>query len=287
MEIPVGNLDHVQQRKKSNHKPRKKFGVFIGGPLIQKENVIQNLTNFIQMSQLLGAEFFTMYISPEQTDNHVIEFLLNTYPDIVRIIEWKKFDIHYPLHYYGQLVLISDCLYRSMYEVEYLVMMDLDEMILPTRHTNWAELVDALEKKGKYASFMFLNRFFMGPLHHASNLTLPHNNRSDPSVDAKVIQAFKGDEIPAYFSRTREVKCYSSYGAKTKLIIKPLLLVRLTVHESSESLRSYQPVYWVPPEVGISAHYRESSVPDCISKPTKENTIAIRFAKGYAERFHP
>ena len=286
-EIPVGNLDHVRQNKISYHKPGKKFGVFIGGPLIQKENVIQNLTNFIQMSQLLGAEFFTMYISPEQMDNHVIEFLLNTYPDVVRIIEWKKFDIHYPLHYYGQLVLISDCLYRSMYEVEYLVMMDLDEMIFPTRHTNWAELVDALEKKGKYASFMFLNRFFMGPPHHTSNLTLPHNNRSDPSLDPKVIQAFKGNEIPAYFSRTREVKCYFSYGAKTKLIIKPLNLVRLTVHESCESVRFYRPVYWVPPEVGISAHYRESSIQECVSKPTKENTIAIRFAKGYAERFHP
>lgn len=284
-EIPVGNLDHALREKSP---PKKKFGVFIGGPLIQKENVIQDLTRFIQMSQLLGAEFFTMYISPEQMDKQVINFLLDTYPEVVRVIEWKKFEIHYPLHYYGQLVLITDCLYRSMHEVDYLVMMDLDEMILPVKHNNWAEMVEELEKKGRYASFMFLNRFFTAtPRNTAGSITsgLTETSLYDPSVDPKLVQSFKGD-LPAYFTRTNEVKCYFNYGAKTKLIINPLHLVRVTVHESCESVRSYKPAFHVPPEIGISAHYRENSIQECTSLPTIENTIAIKFAKKYSELYY-
>lgn len=294
-EIPVDNIDHV--RKRSPPK-MKKFGVFIGGPLIQKDNVIQNLTHFIQMSQLLGAEFFTMYISPEQMDNSVIQFLLDTYPDLVRVIEWKKFEIHYPLHYYGQLVLISDCLYRSMYEVQYLVMMDLDEMILPVRHNDWTELTNELEKKGRYASFSFLNRFIVSTPSQYTTTTSYNDNitsydeveatPSDPysPVDPKVVQHFNGSNIPAYFTRTQEVQCFFGYGAKTKLIINPRLLVRGTVHEACESVKSYQKVYNVPPEEGINGHYREHSIPECTSKPTLTNTAAIKFAKRYAERFH-
>jgi len=163
-EIPVGNLE--QHRRKL---PRKKFGVFLGGPLVLKEHLIENLTRFIQMSRMMGADLFTMYVNPELSGQEAIKFLQKSYPDLVRLIEWRNFQVHRPLHYYGQLVLITDCLYRSMYEVDYLVMMDLDEMILPVNHNSWAELVASLEKKGSYAAFSFLNRFFAPPSHFDSS----------------------------------------------------------------------------------------------------------------------
>ena len=288
-EIPVGNLEHRRNRKVA----RKKFGVFLGGPLVLKENLIGNLTRFIQMSRVLGADFFTMYVNPELSGQEAIDFLHKSYPDLVRLIEWKNFEVHRPLHYYGQLVLITDCLYRSMYEVDYLVMMDLDEMILPVNQNSWAELVTVLEKKGSYAAYSFLNRFFAPPSHFDSspdfNVTTGLDSETATYYDeseAKVAGYFKGKEVPAYFSRTQEVECYFNHGAKTKLFMNPRRLVRATVHEACESVRRFQPVYRVPADIAISAHYRDTTIPDCVSKPTVENNIAIKFAKQFAEQYN-
>lgn len=286
-EIPVGNLEH----KKKNVQ-KKKFGVFLGGPLVLKEHLIANLTRFIQMSQLLGADLFTMYVHPELSGQEAIDFLQNSYPDTVRLVEWKNFQLHRPLHYYGQLVLITDCLYRSMYEVEYLVMMDLDEMILPVNHKSWAELAAALEEKGRYAAYSFLNRFFAPPSHfdpvdYNSTLGLEIESTSyfDAALESKVSSYYKDSEVPAYFSRTQEVECYFNHGAKTKLFFNPRRLVRATVHEACESVRTYKPVLRVSADVAISAHYRDTTIQGCVSKPTLENTIAIKFAKQFAERY--
>ena len=221
-----------------------------------------------------------MYLSPEQIDNSVIDFLLQSYQEVVRIIEWKKFEIHYPFHYYGQLVMISDCIYKSIHEVEHLVMMHLDEMILPAKQENWADLVKVLEKKGKYASFSFLNRFFTGPSQNTSLQT------SQENLSSSLIHLFKDNNVPPYFTKTQEVKCYFNHGAKTKLIIKPLHLVRGTVHQACEGVKHYQPAYHVPPYYGINAHYREESIPDCKSRPTIKNLIAMKLANQYTERFH-
>lgn len=288
-EIPVGNLEH----RKNHWHSKKKFGVFLGGPLVFKENMIANLTRFIQMSQVMGAEVFTMYVNPELSGQNAIDFLMKTYPDTVRLIEWKKFEMHRPLHYYGQLVLITDCLYRSMYEVDYLVMMDMDEMILPMHQNSWAELVKALEKQGRYASYSFLNRFF-APLPHL-NTIIDYNSTTaldtemaafdENAVEGKFSGYFKDGDVPVYFSRTQEVECYFGHGAKTKLFINPRRLVRLTVHEACESVWQYKKVYQVPANVAISAHYRDVTIPDCVSKPLVENTIALKFAKPFVELF--
>ena len=286
-ELPVGNLEH----KKNKFLPKKKFGVFLGGPLVLKENLIENLTKFIRMSQLLGADLFTIYVHPELTGQDAIDFLQKTYPKTVRLIEWKNFEVHRPLHYYGQLVLITDCLYRSMYEVEYLVMMDLDEVILPVNQNSWAELVKDLEKHGRFAAYSFLNRFFAPPSHFDIANDLNSTMGFDPETvfygapESKVAGYFGNTEVPAYFSRTQEVECYFNHGAKTKLFMNPRRLVRATVHQACESVRYYRPVYRVPADVAISAHYRESTIPDCVSKPTIENNIAIKFAKQFAERY--
>jgi len=67
--------------------------------------------------------------------------------------------------------------------------------------------------------------------------------------------------------------------------MNPRRLVKATVHEACESVRRYRRVYRVPADIAISAHYRGSTIPDCISKPTVENTIAIKFAKRFAEQY--
>ena len=121
----------------------KKFGVCVGGPVVQEDNtILQKLVQFIEMNRVLGAEVIYFYIN-QMICSDVLKYILKRYSsDIVRVIEWKKFNKKVPLYYYGQLLIMSDCLLRNMYEVEHLVINDLDEIILPVEHDNWTEMLN-------------------------------------------------------------------------------------------------------------------------------------------------
>lgn len=44
-----------------------------------------------------------------------------------------------------ELVELNDCLYRNLYRHDYLVVMDIDEMIVPNKLQNWLELLQEIE----------------------------------------------------------------------------------------------------------------------------------------------
>merc|ERR1711936_1020308 len=44
----------------------------------------------------------------------------------------------------NELIPYNDCLYRNMYRYEYIALLDIDEVILPLRHTSWAEMMEAV-----------------------------------------------------------------------------------------------------------------------------------------------
>ena len=45
------------------------------------------------------------------------------------------------MHYFGQMISISDCVYRSMYRTRYLASQDLDELIVPMKADSWADML--------------------------------------------------------------------------------------------------------------------------------------------------
>ena len=64
---------------------------------------------------------------------------------------------------------ISDCVYRAMYRTRYLVIQDLDELIVPLRTESLAELVhsvdaaisaDGVTSSDSLAAYNFRNLFF-------------------------------------------------------------------------------------------------------------------------------
>ena len=159
-EIPVRNRKYTTMTQVAP----KKFGVCVGGPLVQESStVFKDVVEFVEMSTALGVELIVLYVNETQVDIKVLEFIWKHYPDTVRTVGWKAFDKWYPMHYHGQLLIISDCLYRVMYEVEYLAVIDLDEMIIPIKHNNLAEMVTAFGDKPTVASFKFQNTFFTNP----------------------------------------------------------------------------------------------------------------------------
>ena len=107
-EIPVKNRNADMAQT-----PPKKFGVCIQGPLIGKNYTLKDVVEFVEMSTTLGAELIVLYVNETQVDVKILEHIWNYYSDTVRTIGWKRFEKWSPLHYYGQLLIISDCLYRD------------------------------------------------------------------------------------------------------------------------------------------------------------------------------
>lgn len=65
------------------------------------------------------------------------------------------------LHYYGQLVTLNECIYRQMYQSKYVLLNDIDEIIMPYKYANLALLMEALQQEHKYVTvFLIENHIF-------------------------------------------------------------------------------------------------------------------------------
>ncbi|KAL2092662.1 hypothetical protein ACEWY4_012460 [Coilia grayii] len=51
------------------------------------------------------------------------------------------------LHYYGQLTTLNECIYRNMYQSRYILLNDIDEIIMPYKHASLGDLMDTLQKQ--------------------------------------------------------------------------------------------------------------------------------------------
>ncbi|XP_067655256.1 beta-1,4-galactosyltransferase galt-1-like isoform X2 [Haliotis asinina] len=65
------------------------------------------------------------------------------------------------IHYYGQVVVMHDCLYRNRYTSKYILFQDMDEVVVPKKDSNWFTLIERLKNKyPKGGSFALMNAFF-------------------------------------------------------------------------------------------------------------------------------
>ena len=259
----------VQNRLSGAKVKMKKFGVCVGGPVVQKDNtILQKLVQFIEMNRVLGAEVIYFYINQMQIRSDVLKYILKRYSsDIVRVIEWKKFKPWNPLHYYGQLLIMSDCLLRNMYEVEYIVMNDLDEIILPMKHNNWSEMLNFHNSK-KYASYTFQNRFLVESPRPSTPLQLSNN-------------CIAGLQVPMYFTRRAVYPCHlASTGYRTKFIVRPRIALLPGIHGMCKSIGGYITGYNDPAHLGINAHYRDEIPKECPKRTGNFQQVneAMKFA---------
>ena len=262
-EIPVKNRNADMAQT-----PTKKFGVCIQGPLTQEDFALKDVVEFVEMSTTLGAELIVLYVNETQVDVKILEHIWNYYPDTVRTIGWKNFKKWSPMHYYGQLLIISDCLYRTMYEVDYLAMIDLDEMILPVKHNSWSEMVQSLKPTPATSSFKFQNAFFV-ETEKGKQATIP--NCSNQTV-------------PKYFSRTRHHTCFRGYSYRVKQMSRARFIYLHNIHAVCNRVKGHSTNVNVGPEVALLGHYRIIVLDDCKKSRTVSNTAALKFEETVTRR---
>jgi len=67
------------------------------------------------------------------------------------------------VHYHGQILAITECGYRHVYNSKYLLSQDMDEFVVPRVATDWSSMLDDFSstvQRDHIASYSFRNRFF-------------------------------------------------------------------------------------------------------------------------------
>ncbi|KAJ8314651.1 hypothetical protein KUTeg_006801, partial [Tegillarca granosa] len=117
-------------------------------PLFGHKIKAEQLVEFIEFNQILGATYFIFYDFNLQNSN--ISKILNYYSNKILLIPWKlPFSVDIlkdsktledTIWYHGQILVHNDCLYRSMGLLNYVTFIDLDEFIIPRGYRlTWEE----------------------------------------------------------------------------------------------------------------------------------------------------
>uniref|UniRef100_A0A8C2D4B2 Glycosyltransferase family 92 protein n=1 Tax=Cyprinus carpio TaxID=7962 RepID=A0A8C2D4B2_CYPCA len=146
--LPIKNKA-VQETFKFN------FTVCISNLFGDYNNVLQ-FAQTMEMYKLLGVQHVVIYKTGCGPD---LEKLLKHYETegILEIVPWPINQFLNPasgwnikhhkgdIQYYGQLVTLNECIYRHMYQSKYVLLNDIDEIIMPYKHTSLPSLMEDLQ----------------------------------------------------------------------------------------------------------------------------------------------
>lgn len=100
------------------------------------------LVEFVELHRILGVSRVTLYndtIGPEA--NCALRYYERK--GLVNVLPWHKLEMvsQREIRTEGLFAALNDCLYRSMYEFDYVALLDLDEFIIPRHEDSILDLV--------------------------------------------------------------------------------------------------------------------------------------------------
>ena len=170
------------------NKPARKqgFAVCVKGLDFLHEDLSVRLVEWIELIGLLGADkifFYELQVHPN------VSKVLQHYERLGRVhvtpLTLPGGQPNAPAfqHMYltkktnhkrqNELIPYNDCLYKHMYEFEYIALLDVDEVIMPVRDATWRELMDRVLPKAlklrneTRASYNVRNVYFLDDLLHS------------------------------------------------------------------------------------------------------------------------
>ncbi|KFM82603.1 hypothetical protein X975_11956, partial [Stegodyphus mimosarum] len=261
----------VYQNKENIASPKGDFAVCVK-PLHYHYDRATWLVEFIELHRILGVEHFFFY-------NHSVgpnvDSLLRAYirQNIVTVLPWSL-----PVRSQKQIRTeaifssLNDCVFRTMYLFNYVVMLDFDEYIIPREHESYSEMIQQLEDdnkriRGKPGSFVFRNTFFY--LYWENDTTVY-------GVEPEKPPDFTPYLITQY--KTRRLSTSMKVGSRSKYIVVPERVIEVGNHvvwRHTSGSRAIQ----VPDTVALLHHYRicEFGGFSCLKKTSLVDRTATRF----------
>ncbi|KAG7251232.1 hypothetical protein CRUP_030154, partial [Coryphaenoides rupestris] len=167
------------------------------------------------------------------------------------------------VHYYGQLTTLNECVYRSMERSRYVLLHDIDEIVVPYRHADLVATLYALQQQhpkvpGSWSLGPWVLVQVPGPCHvHVAGTFLIENhifpkNHFEPSGRFHLPQweGVPGVNILEHVYREEpNRKLFHPY----KIIVRPRSIEQTSVHSV---LHSFDQSVVVPPDVCHLVHVR-------------------------------
>lgn len=250
----------VRQANKIPNNEVVDFAVCLHQPLFDFYD-IEMLVSWIEMNKILGARKIYIYY---QNINERVEAVVNKYVEegLIETHDWfcNFTSEEQDSNNFGQLLMITDCFYRSMYQVKHLVLYDLDELIIPrSGHSmTWHDMIKEIEATQKPMETISNFKFCVTSFHDTGSTVLSPNTLNNSMVKLGGCSNFI--DIPLVFKRTASTDyshnpmslCKSLYHYKN--IIFPERVKAPRIHEMTP-MKGFQE-YTVHPYIAMQHHYR-------------------------------
>ena len=253
------HLLRVHNEKMAGEKRLYNIAVCLG-PLYNQYSDVDRLVEMVEVDQMLGVSLVVMYnISLSKELNHYVGKYQQD--GIVHV-----YDFYHSLlnetWYYAQRVLINDCVYRYMFTSDFIVVKDIDEIIVP--RGNYKSLPQLLTKIARHNIPEYNIRQFC---FSDDMKNIPRSDFKEKSVDEYHMRTILN------VNRTREAL---PHRRKSKYIINPRLIYEADIHKTVrvEGVR-----YDVPEELAIVHHYRRELETEKFPQGTVIDTGMYRFAR--------
>ncbi|XP_072263092.1 uncharacterized protein [Pyxicephalus adspersus] len=149
-------------------------------------NVLQ-MVQSIEMYKILGASTVTIYNTSCAPDvdkvlrHYIHEGTVDVVPwPIDRYLQtsnkWRFVKgLTSQIGYFGQTAALNDCIYRNMFKSKFVLLNDIDEIILPVKDWDWPSLMKNLQNKYPYTSiFGIENHVYPTPVNASEFDLWPH-----------------------------------------------------------------------------------------------------------------
>ncbi|XP_071110398.1 uncharacterized protein [Haliotis cracherodii] len=227
---------------------------------------VNTLVTALETSRYLGTDKFLIYnySIPEEVNKVLLHY------EREGIVEMRNWKLPFPpdqIHYWGQMASIHDCVFSQLGVAKYVLLADVDEIVVPKKHISLVALADRLlnakkpDPQNVYGALMFQNAFF--PIYESeTKVKFPEKK------DAK---KFK---MHAFLHTYRS--CINKPGDRSKILVKPEVVNLIHVHEMEKFLPGRK-MYVVSPKVALMHHYRASKDPK-MYPPWSQDFTFIKFS---------
>ena len=230
-------------------KPEANFTICLHKAFVHGYDNVTQFVEWVEVGRILGADKIAVY---NYSGNEVLLPYVKHYQDLglLDYYQWPAQDfVHLIPPYVGQGAVIDDCIYRYMYRTKYLILIDVDEVVVPQHpYETWAELMEAQENPCRDAPYtMVRNSFFVHQQPHDTSYTqIPRASR------------LKLDTL----ALTRRNNFTFPCPIRSKIVMRPVEVISASVHNVTRLVhgKPEQRKCCMPPHVALLHHYRFWSI---------------------------
>lgn len=289
-------------RTAGRRRRRRQFTLCIKG-LDFDEDISHKLVAFVELHRILGAQLFHFYVF--NVHANVLK-VLRLY-ERSNVVRWFALDLPGDLpnekaarrRYFNEdiwtkrrmeLIPYNHCFYENLHRTEFVVPIDIDEAIVPTRRNTWHELLmDERTKLGKsfkdFASYSVRNAYFFPELQNKSRTITdrPPAGGDEEHPPPRRVPA-SAAEHPYYYLDTMRTASISPEGDSVKSFVSTRRALTVHNHYALATLNpSTRRAHHLDSNDVLKHHHRacDSRHLDCdlLMEDVKIDESALRYAR--------